>query len=83
MERYLTVNQVIGEVLSEHEEVVTAQLVANTHEEFAGSRAQAECLRHVLERITQKLPEGKQKKWRERLLKHYKTMACAISLDME
>lgn len=83
MERLLTVNQVVGEILSEHEDIVMHQLVCEDHEEFMEARAQAECLRRVLERITMKLPESKQNLWRERLRKHYKSMACTISLDME
>ena len=83
MERLLSVNQVIGEILSEHEDVVTDQLISVSPEDFKEARAQAECLRRVLERITMKLPESKQELWRERLRKHYKSMACTISLDME
>lgn len=83
MERLLTSNQVVGEILSEHEDVVMQQLVSEDPDEFQKARAQAECLRRVLERITMKLPESKQEIWRERLRKHYKSMACTISLDIE
>ena len=83
MDRFLNAKTVMTEILNEHEEVVTAQMISEDPKEMMALRSEAEALRRVIERIAGKLPERQHIKWKAKLRKHYAAMATGISFDME
>lgn len=83
MDRFLNAKTVMTEILNEHEEVVTAQMISTDPAEMVSLRSEAEALRRVIQRVTMKLPERQRVSWHAKLRKHYTAMATGASFDME